>query len=96
MNVSISAESIKTAAIVLGGLYFLFKFALGYLMINVSLAATVRRQHISEDTDLLVVSTKISKGDRECLQLNELALSASEDYKFISSPKLDFTNSYAP
>ena len=83
-------EHVKTLAIVLGGAYLAYKFLLGYLMINVTLAASARRQPLDDERDLMVVTTKIVKGDRECLTSNELKVSAASNAGFDSGQTLSF------
>jgi len=96
MLISFSAEDAKTAALALGGLYFIFKFALGYLMINATLQTALRRQKITENEDLIIASVKISKGDRECLQLDSIKITPTGDFKFSHGDFIDFTGMRSP
>ncbi|WP_156901650.1 hypothetical protein [Azohydromonas australica] len=91
-------EDIKTAAIVFGGIFFIYKFALGYLMINVTLKPTLRRQPLDESHDLIVVSAGVVKGDRECLQVNEIKVSVEGEgtHSFLTPALIKFATQEAP
>ena len=96
MQNSITFDNMKNLAIVLGGVYFIYKFILGYLMINVSLVSSSRRSNNGDGRDDLVVTTKVIKGERECLQMNRLQHVVVGEHTFITEPNIDFRSPSAP
>jgi K+-sensing histidine kinase KdpD len=69
-----TSEIAQATALFAAALYFLWKLFTGYLIANMSVESILSRSRLDRGEDLLVISVKLTKGDRESVTLKEIKL----------------------
>jgi hypothetical protein len=76
------------ATAIAAAIFFLYKAATGYLITNLSVELSQRRQAINEEKDYIVITIKLSKGDLDTIALHDVRLRVFLANKEVSLPVL--------
>src|SRR5688572_29097399 len=67
----------ELAAFTSAAIFFVYKAATGYLLVNVSLSATTDRVHVDKEWDQLSIAATLEKGSNGSMEIHEAKARAS-------------------